>query len=273
MARSTSLVTVAALQMVSSSDLAVNLLRAEGLIAEAANGGAKLAVLPENFALFGRQRIFDLAVQEAASGDLQSQLAHLAAKYNLTLVAGTIPTPAPDGRVYATSFVYGPDGCCLGQYRKMHLFDADVADAQGSYRESDSYAPGDDVVVLETPFGRIGVGICYDLRFPELFRQMFELKADIVVLPSAFTRSTGWAHWLPLLRARAIENQCLVVAANQGGVHDAKRQTSGGSVIIDSWGRVLAEAGLGEVCILADYDSAEQNALRLRMPVAQHRRL
>ncbi|CAA0095886.1 carbon-nitrogen hydrolase family protein [Zhongshania aliphaticivorans] len=264
---------VAALQMVSTNQLNTNLQRAEALVAEAAEHGAQLVVLPENFALFGSKEIFALAAAEEACGELQSFLAGLATQYKVVLVGGTIPLPAEDGRVYATSFIHSGDGVSLGQYRKIHLFDADVGDAQGSYRESDSYAPGDEVVVVDSAVGRIGVGICYDLRFPEMFRRMLELEADIIVLPSAFTRNTGWAHWLPLLRARAIENQCLVVAANQGGVHDAKRQTSGGSVVIDSWGRVLAEAGLGEACVVASYDQEEQRALRRRMPVAQHRRL
>ncbi|MEX1664950.1 carbon-nitrogen hydrolase family protein [Zhongshania arctica] len=264
---------VAALQMVSTIHLSENLLRAESLVAESAASGATLAVLPENFALFGSKKIFELAAEEAKTGALQSFLAGLSVKYGITLVGGTIPLPAEDGRVYATSFVYGADGACLGRYRKIHLFDADVGDAQGSYRESDSYAPGDQLVVVESALGRIGLAVCYDLRFPEMFRGMLDLSMDIIVLPSAFTRNTGWAHWLPLLRARAIENQCLVVAANQGGIHDSKRQTSGGSVIVDSWGRVLAEAGLGEACVIASYDQTEQTALRRRMPVAQHRRV
>jgi nitrilase len=273
MSNALSLIKVAALQMVSVNQLYANLQRAEVLVAEAASKGAALAVLPENFALFGSKAIFELAVTEGETGELQQFLAGLAARYQITLVGGTIPMPADDGRVYATSFIYGADGACLGQYQKIHLFDADVGDAQGSYRESDSYAPGDEVLVVESALGRVGVGVCYDLRFPEMFRRMLDKQVDIIVLPSAFTRHTGWAHWLPLLRARAIENQCLVVAANQGGIHDAKRQTSGGSVLIDSWGRVLAEAGLGEACVMADYDPAEQRALRRRMPVAQHRRL
>jgi deaminated glutathione amidase len=270
---SLSLPKVAALQMVSVDQLPVNLVRAEALVSKAAAKGAKLAVLPENFALFGSKDIFKLAISEGKHGELQQFLSGLAKKYQITLVGGSIPLPADDGRVFATSLVYGADGVCLGGYRKIHLFDADVGDAQGSYRESESYAPGDAVAVFDSDIGRLGIGICYDLRFPELFRTMVDKGADIIVLPSAFTRQTGWAHWLPLLRARAIENQCLVVAANQGGIHDAKRQTSGGSVVIDSWGRVLAEAGLGEACVVAEFDREEQNALRRRMPVAQHRRI
>jgi predicted amidohydrolase len=264
---------VAALQMVSTVHLRENLLRAEALVADAAASGAKLAVLPENFALFGSEKILELAAEEAKTGALQSFLAGLSAQYSIILVGGTIPLPAGNGLVYATSFIYGADGACLGQYRKIHLFDADVGDTQGSYRESDSYAPGDQLVVVKSALGRIGVAVCYDLRFPEMFRGMLDLQVDIIVLPSAFTRNTGWAHWLTLLRARAIENQCLVVAANQGGIHDSKRQTSGGSAVVDSWGRVLAEAGLGEACVVASYDQAEQNALRRRMPVSQHRRV
>lgn len=266
-------VNVAAIQMVSSRVLAENLQQAEALVAEVAASGARLAVLPENFALFASREIGVLAEAEAVDASLQTFLSELARRYQLILVGGTIPIPADDGRMYATSFVYAANGDCLGYYRKIHLFDAEVGDSQGHYRESDTYAPGDSVTVLETDLGRLGIAVCYDLRFPELFRAMQDLEVDIIALPSAFTRSTGWAHWLPLVRARAIENQCVVVAANQGGIHDAKRQTSGGSVVVDSWGRVLAEAGLGAGCVIASYDAEDQAALRKRMPVAQHRRL
>lgn len=267
------MVKLAAIQMVSSADLGANLQRAEALVAEAVGNGARLVVLPENFALFGSRDIAALAATEAVDANLQQFLSALAARHQLIVVGGTIPTPAEDGRVYATSFVYAASGNCLGSYRKIHLFDAEVGDEQGRYGESDTYAPGDSVLVVDTELGKLGVAVCYDLRFPELFRAMQDRGVDIIALPSAFTRSTGWAHWLPLLRARAIENQCLVVAANQGGIHDAKRQTSGGSVLIDSWGRVLAEAGLGACTVIANYDAEEQIALRKRMPVAQHRRL
>ena len=173
---------------------------------------------------------------------------------------------------YAASLAYDSDGVCRAEYHKIHLFDADVGDAQQQYRESDSYAPGDQPCVFHSPFGRIGVAVCYDLRFPELFRQMMDPGMDVLLVPAAFTRRTGLAHWLPLLRARAIENQIAVVAANQGGIHSRRRQTSGGSCIIDSWGTVLSEMGFGEGVALADIDLAEQQALRQRMPVMQHRR-
>tara|TARA_R110001592_G_scaffold40369_10_gene132657 strand:+ start:994 stop:1797 length:804 start_codon:yes stop_codon:yes gene_type:complete len=264
---------LAAIQMVSSADLEANLRRAEALVAEAASSGARLVVLPENFALFGSPDIAALAAAEAVDSTLQQFLSALAARYQLIVVGGTIPTPAEDGRVYATSFVYAACGSCLGRYRKIHLFDAELGDEHGRYRESDSYAPGDSVLLVDTELGKLGVAVCYDLRFPELFRLMQDQGVDMIALPSAFTRSTGWAHWLPLLRACAIENQCFVVAANQGGIHDAKRQTAGGSVLIDSWGQVLAEAGLGACTVIANYDAEEQMALRKRMPVAQHRRL
>lgn len=259
--------------MVSVADLGANLKQAESLIAQASEKGAKLVVLPENFALFGSPDIVAQAAVEQRDAVIQQFLSALAKRHQLIVVGGTIALPAEAGRVYATSFVYAENGDCLGFYRKIHLFDAEVGDAHGRYRESESYAPGDKVVVLNTALGRLGLGVCYDLRFPELFRAMQDLAVDIIALPSAFTRSTGLAHWLPLLRARAIENQCMVVAANQGGIHDAKRQTSGGSAIVDSWGRVLAEAGFGAGLVVADYDALAQQALRKRMPVAQHRRL
>lgn len=264
---------LAAIQMVSGANVAANLQQAARMVAEAAENGAGLVVLPENFALFGSQDIAGLAAAEASDTAIQQFLSGLAKRHQIIVVGGTIPTPAPDGRVFATCFVFAANGDYLGSYRKIHLFDAEVGDSQGRYRESDTYAPGDRVTVLDTELGRLGIAVCYDLRFPELFRAMLDLNVDIIALPSAFTRSTGWAHWLPLLRARAIENQCIVVAANQGGIHDAKRQTSGGSVIVDCWGRVLAEAGLGECTVIAPYDAGEQLAVRKRMPVTQHRRL
>ncbi|QQD19032.1 carbon-nitrogen hydrolase family protein [Spongiibacter nanhainus] len=264
---------VAAVQMVSGKDLADNLDTASALIADAAGQGAKLVVLPENFALFtGGTAIAELAAAEAENGRLRATMAGWARRHRIIVVGGTIPLPSEDGRVYACSFVYSEEGKELGCYRKVHLFDAQVGDGQGRYCESDSYAPGNSVFTVPTSLGRLGVAVCYDMRFPEMIRLMLAEGMDILAVPAAFTRKTGWAHWLPLLRARAIENQVLVIGANQGGVHSPRRQTSGGSVIIDSWGTVLAEMPLGKGLVCAEANMAEQAALRQQMPVAEHRR-
>lgn len=263
----------AAMQLVSGTSLSENLLSVKKLANEAAASGAQLLVLPESFALFGdKAAIADLARREAKEGDLQRWLAVLAQRLQLTLIAGTVAVASDEGRAWASCFAYGPDGSALGCYRKIHLFDARVNDATAAYRESDDYRPGEQVRVFDTPLGRVGVAVCYDLRFPALFQQLLNRGAEIIAVPSAFTRTTGLAHWLPLLRARAIECQCLVIGANQGGEHAGGRQTSGGSAIVDAWGTVLAEAGFGEALVVADWDRAEQAAIRKRMPLAEHRR-
>jgi nitrilase len=271
---------VAALQMVSSDDVETNLASAERLIAQAANEGAQLLVLPEAFALFGVKRQQELGAGEAGDKPLvRSFLAEQAARHKVWIVGGTIPllekenkSSANSARPHAACFLFDSDGNEAARYDKIHLFDVDVGDRQGSYRESDTYRPGNAVAVADTPFGRVGLAVCYDLRFAELFQLMRERGAEIIALPSAFTRKTGLAHWLPLLRARAVETQCYVIGANQGGIHSAKRQTSGGSAIIDSWGTVCAEAGFGECVITATVDREKMQRERAAMPVAQHRR-
>ncbi len=278
---------IAALQMVSSNDTAANLASAARLIAQAADAGAQLLVLPEAFALFGSgQR--ELGISEAgAQPRVRHFLSEQAQRHGVWIVSGTIPLldkpidKSVDKKDSSDSESQRPSAACLlidsngnevARYNKIHLFDVDVGDRQGSYRESDTYAPGNTVVVADTPFGRVGLAVCYDLRFAELFQLMRERGAEIIALPSAFTRKTGLAHWLPLLRARAIETQCYFIGANQGGIHDPKRQTSGGSVIVDSWGNVCAEAGFGECVITALVDREKMQRERAAMPVQQHRR-
>lgn len=266
-------VVTAALQMVSGDNLEANLSQARRGLETAARRGAKLVVLPENFALFASTgEIAALAAREEASAAVQRFIAEQARRLGVWIVAGTLPLPAADGRCYASSLVFNEAGQCVAEYRKLHLFDAELGDAQQHYRESDSYAPGEEPCIVDTPWGRLGVAVCYDLRFPELFRLMLDQGMDLLAVPAAFTRRTGLAHWLVLLRARAIENQLAVVAANQGGVHSKKRQTSGGSCIVDSWGEVLAEGGFGETVVCAEIDLEAQARLRRQMPVAQHRR-
>lgn len=272
-------VRVAALQMVSSADTNANLVAAARLIERAARGGARLAVLPEAFALFISNEQRELGAREAgARASVHAFLSEQAARHGIWLVGGTVPyLEAGEQRPRAACRVFDDRGAEVARYDKLHLFDVDVADGQGSYRESDTFARGSTaadggVVVVDTPFGGLGLAVCYDLRFAELFQLLRARGADFIAVPSAFTRRTGLAHWLPLLRARAIETQCCVIGANQGGQHNAKRQTSGGSAIVDSWGEVRGEAGFGEACVIAEIDLERQRSERAAMPVQQHRR-
>lgn len=269
---------VAALQMCSGDDLEANLAEAGCLLASAADSGAALAVLPENFALFGAARHRETAGRLPW---IQDWLAGQARHLGLWIVAGTLPvaerpdgSQVTDGRVCPASLVYGADGELKARYDKIHLFDVDVADAQGSYRESATFEPGTDIVVVDTPAGRLGLTVCYDLRFPELFRQLADRGAELVSVPAAFTHVTGEAHWSVLLRARAIENQLFVIGSGQAGQHNPQRRTWGHSQIVDPWGRVLAEqVPEGPAVVAAECDLGMLHELRARMPVSLHRRL
>lgn len=269
---------VAAVQMVSGSSIEANLAQAERLLAQAAAQGAKLVVLPEAFALFISSEQKQLGASEAgAQPRVRTFLAEQAARHKVWIVGGTVPLldencAADRGRPRAACLLFDDSGRDVARYDKMHLFDVEVGDKQGRYCESDTFAPGDSVVTVATPFGCVGLAVCYDLRFPELFQQLRLQGAEIVAVPSAFTRATGLAHWLPLLRARAIETQCFFIGANQGGQHSAKRHTSGGSAIIDSWGNVLAEAPFGECVITTAIDLKKLQRERSSMPVVQHRK-
>ncbi|SIS23361.1 Predicted amidohydrolase [Aquipseudomonas alcaligenes] len=267
---------LAVIQMVSQDDVLANLAAARRLLQQAAEAGARLAVLPENFAAMGRRDLAVLGRAEAeGQGPILPWLRQSARDLGLWIVAGTIPLP-PDGqpsaKAHACSLLIDEHGERAARYDKLHLFDVDVADSRGRYRESDDYAFGGRVVVADTPVGRLGLTVCYDLRFPELYSRLREAGAELISAPAAFTAVTGAAHWQVLTRARAIETQCYVLAAGQGGTHPGGRETFGHSAIIDPWGRVLAEQPLGEAVLLASRDATEQAAIRQRMPVALHRR-
>lgn len=267
---------IAVIQMVSQDDVPANLAAARRLLEQAAEGGARLAVLPENFAAMGRRDLADLGCAEAlGEGPILPWLKSTARDLSLWIVGGTIPLP-PEGRpqdkANACSLLFDERGECVARYDKLHLFDVDVADARGCYRESDDYAFGQRVVVADTPVGRLGLTVCYDLRFPELYTRLREAGAELISAPSAFTAVTGQAHWEILIRARAIETQCYLLAAGQGGSHPRGRETWGQSAIVDPWGRILAERDKGEAVLLAERDSEEQAAVRQRMPVVRHRR-
>ncbi|MBA1201806.1 carbon-nitrogen hydrolase family protein [Pseudomonas capeferrum] len=266
----------AVIQMVSQDDVLTNLQRARTLLEQAAKGGARLAVLPENFAAMGRRDAAAIGRAEAqGQGPILPWLKDAARDLNLWIVAGTLPLPPvdqPQAKTHACSLLIDEHGEVVARYDKLHLFDVDVADARGRYRESDDYAHGAQVVVADTPVGRLGLSVCYDLRFPELYSALRAAGAELISAPSAFTAITGAAHWEVLVRARAIETQCYVLAAAQGGVHPGPRETHGHTAIIDPWGRIVAQQASGEAVLLADRDSDEQASIRARMPVLSHRR-
>ncbi len=267
---------LAVIQMATGAEVAHNLARARQLLEQAAEAGARLAVLPENFAAMGRDDLPSLGRAEAmGEGPILPWLKQAARDLRLWIVAGTLPLPpddCPQGKPNACSLLIDELGQRVARYDKLHLFDADVADSRGRYRESDDYAAGSQVVVADTPLGRLGMSVCYDLRFAELYAALRAAGAELISVPSAFTAVTGEAHWTALIRARAIETQCYVLAAAQGGEHPGGRITHGHSSIVDPWGRLLCEQPSGEAALLAERDAIEQAAIRQRMPVQRHRR-
>ena len=275
---------VAAIQMVSTDDVDENLATADRLIALAAERGADLVVLPEVFAVLEGGPMRQYGEMEG-TGKLQEFLADQARGNKLIEVGGTIPLISRPGKresgdsiiedekVRAACLVFDSHGNQIARYDKIHLFDVILNDAQTEYSESYSYEPGSGIVTLQTPLGYLGLSVCYDMRFPELYREFFKLGVEIVTVPAAFTAVTGEAHWESLLRARAIENQCYVVAAAQGGRHNEKRETWGHSMIIDPWGNVLDCLEKGEGIALANIDIDYLNDIRARMPVREQQKL
>ncbi len=265
---------IAAIQMATSPNVSANLLEAERLIAEAAESGAGLVVLPENFAFMG-EHDRDMCTLAEAQGDgpLQEFLSQMASRYGVWIVGGTIPMRAKvASKVRAACIVFNSAGQQVAHYDKIHLFDVDLLEADEHYQESATIEAGERAVVVDSPFGRLGVAVCYDLRFPELFRRLLELGVEVFVIPSAFTAITGKAHWQTLVRARAIENLAFVVAAAQGGYHVNGRETHGHSMIVDPWGTILAQVprGTGSVSCVLDRDY--QDTIRRSFPTIKHRR-
>lgn len=266
---------VAAIQMVSAPQREANLDEASRLLRDAAGAGAKLAVLPEYFAQFGLPEEDRVAAAETpGDGPVQNFLAAMSRETGMWIVGGTLPLKTAGKRVRGASLLFNAKGEQAARFDKMHLFDVNIPDKAEHYEESGWTEPGDDIVVVATPLGRLGMAVCYDLRFPELFREMTAQGVDFFVLPSAFTAATGKAHWEILLRARAVENLAYVVAAAQGGFHANGRETNGNSMIVDPWGNVLvrrAESGSG--IVTAAIDQERQNRLRSTFPVLDHCRL
>ncbi|MDX1252355.1 MAG: carbon-nitrogen hydrolase family protein [Gammaproteobacteria bacterium] len=266
---------VAAIQMASGPNVSANLLEASRLIGLAAASGAGLVVLPENFAIMGAAESDKLKVREQdGQGPIQDFLAHQAVKNNIWLVGGTIPLAAHNpGKVRAACLLFNPAGQRVARYDKIHMFDVRIEESGENYTESETIEAGDTTVVVDTPFGKLGLAVCYDLRFPELFRRMLDEGVELLALPSAFTAITGRAHWETLVRARAVENLCYVIAAAQGGYHLGGRETHGDSMIVDPWGVVLDRLPRGSGYVSAIIDRARLASIRRSFPAIQHRKL
>ena len=265
--------TAAAVQMVSSADLAGNLEVAGRLCEQAAGQGAQLVVLPEYFAFMGMKEVDKYPiVEEMGVGPIQDFLATTAQSHGIWLVGGTIPIASdePD-RPWGRCLVYSPDGEYVSHFDKVHMFDVQVADNKGSYVESRNSKPGQNIAVVSTPWAEVGLSVCYDLRFPELYRAEVDQGASCFVVPAAFTAKTGEAHWDLLLRTRAVENQCYLIASAQGGVHQNGRRTWGRSCIVDPWGKVIACHEEGEGIATGTMDFGWLAQLREEFPVLSHR--
>ena len=266
---------VAAIQMTSSHVVADNLAAAGELLREAKDAGADIACLPENFAFIGLRDADKLQVAEAdGAGAAQSFLSDTARELKMWILGGTIVIRRDsDRRVTNSSLLIDAAGKRVARYDKIHLFDVTIPGRDEQYRESTHVAPGRDIVIADTPVGKLGLSVCYDMRFPELYRQLVAQGAEWLAMPAAFTVPTGRAHWETLLRARAIENLCYVVAPAQAGTHTSGRETYGDSIIVDYWGQVLSRLAKGGGVITADIDLAKQAETRVRFPALDNRQL
>ena len=267
---------VAVVQLVSKLSVKDNLLAAALLIQRASLQGAQLVMLPESFAVFGDPQMVSYGAEAAIpKRGLRLWLSQQAKANKVWLIGGTIP--CQEGikdlnKVRSSCFVYDHEGAEVARYYKIHMFDVDIADSHGSYRESDTFEAGDELVVIDTPVGKVGLTICYDLRFAEIHAKLVDLGAQIIVNGSAFTRTTGQAHWHTLLRARAIETQCYILAASHGGQHD-HRQTFGHSMIIDPWGEIIVELDEGPGIAVARVNLEHLQSIRAAFPLQSQRRL
>ena len=266
---------VAAIQMASGPNISGNLTEIARLITECVQAGAQLVLLPENFAHMGESEADKLELAEAQGhGPIQDFLAEQAAKHGIWLIGGTIPLKAEDNNhVKAACLVFNDQGEQVTRYDKIHLFDVELKDTDEKYIESETISAGNELAWCDSPFGRIGLSVCYDVRFPELFRELMVHEIDIFMVPSAFTATTGQAHWETLIKARAIENLCYVVAANQGGYHVNGRETHGDSMVVDPWGNILDRLPRGSGYVLADIDLAQLKRVRETFPALAHRRI
>ncbi len=268
---------IAALQMVSAPDLHTNLLNARSLLDQSAGEGAELAVLPEYFCMLGAKDTDKLKIKETFGyGPIQEMLSECAARHKMWIVGGTLPLSIEhaQNKIFNTSLVFDPLGRCLARYDKIHLFK--FSNGIEHYDESRTLQPGTKPVVFELPSKdghtwRVGLSICYDLRFPELYRSLANLNTDLILVPSAFTFTTGQAHWEVLLRARAIENQVWVVAPAQGGLHENTRRTWGQTMIVSPWGEITAQKATGQGCVIGEINWQENVLVRNQLPALEHR--
>ena len=267
----TDIVRMAAIQMASGPNVSANLAEAERLIKMAVAGGARLVALPEYFAIMGLKDGDKVKVREKqGSGPIQKFLSSQAKKHGIWIVGGSVPLECENPKkIYNSCLVYDDKGKQVARYDKIHLFGLNLGNE--NYREETTIQPGDLVTVVDTPFGRLGLSICYDLRFPELYRAMPDV--DIIAVPSAFTATTGKAHFETLVRARAIENLAYVIAPAQGGYHLSGRETHGDSMIVDPWGNILDRLPRGSGVVMAGINRAYQKSLRTSLPALGHRRL
>lgn len=265
----------AAIQMASGTNVSANLLTTEKLLEESARQGAVLAVLPESFAFLGATCSEAIPLREReGDGPLQQFLSRIAARLGIWIVGGTIPLEGDDASKWrAASLVFNSEGKEVARYDKQHLFDVTLPGSNERFNESDSIEPGNQVVVVDTPIGKLGLSVCYDLRFPELYRVMMDKGAEVISLPAAFTAVTGRAHWDTLVRARAIENLSYVIAAAQGGFHIKGRETYGHSMVVDPWGSVLDQRERGNGFAIGSINHEFQQNTRRNFPCLEHRHL
>ena len=262
---------VAVAQLISSANRDENLHALEPLFTRASSEGAQLLVLPENFAFMGKHEDDKFTVaEEDGYGIIQQTLSSLSRQYNMWVVAGTVPLQAPDGRVWASSLVFNAEGVQVARYDKIHLFDVKISDTE-SHIESKTFAPGKTPVVIDTPIGRLGLSVCYDVRFPELYRELVRQGAEVFTMVAAFTATTGAAHWHTLLQARAIENMSYMLASNQAGVHANGHKTYGHSLIVNPWGEISSEIKHGAGLVFSDIDLKQLHKRRTDFPCLDHR--
>lgn len=261
---------VGAVQMNSGGNKKENLKKAELLLREGVVKGARFLALPENFSFMGKDSEKIEVAENLETGETVDFLKKFAADHGVWLLGGTIPLKAGENKVYNTSLLINDHGEVAARYDKIHLFDVQL-DEKEVYRESDFVQGGSLPVVAKTPWGKAGLSVCYDIRFPELYRKLMEAGAEFIFLPAAFTVRTGEAHWEVLLRARAIENQVYMIAPAQCGVHPGGRMTYGNSMIVDPWGKILARAGEGEGIVTAELDSDYREEVKSRIPCLKHR--
>ncbi len=261
---------VAAIQMISTPDIGQNMAVAQRLIGQARELGADMVLLPEYWAIMGLHEEDKVGqAEQLPQGRIQDFMADMARRHGVWLIGGTLPLVAEPGKVFNTTLVYDPHGQQVGRYDKIHLFG--FTKGAESYDESRTIVPGSEIVGVELPFGKVGLSVCYDLRFPELYRAMG--ACTLLVVPAAFTYTTGSAHWEILLRARAIENQCYVLASAQGGSHVNGRRTFGHSMLIDPWGKIIACLPEGEGVVCGDIELNLIGEIRQNLPALKHRKL